>query len=226
MLIATFRLDFDAVALERAFTEAPDMAIEAERIAAHGTKWTMPCLWIAAADFDAVDEALATDPSVKEIVESDEFSDEKYYHLDWSDDVKERIDTYVGHEGSVLQAEATDDGWEIEFRFVSREQFDEFRMALREQGHSFELVNLYEPGSPRRTADEVTAAQRDALVTAVERGYYKVPRTITTRELAEELDVSHQSLSETLRRGTENLVAFHLMAAGDSERTRAGDFDG
>lgn len=215
MLIATFRLDLDAVALEQAFAEAPDMAIEAERIAAHSTRWTMPCLWIAAPDFDAVDEALAADPSVERIVETSEFSDEKYYHLDWDDDVKERIDTYVDRNGSILYAEATDDGWEVEFRFVSREQFDQFRASLREQGHTFELVELYEPGSPRQTGGEVTPAQRDALVTAVERGYYRVPREISTRELAEELDISHQSLSETLRRGTENMVTSHLMTTAD-----------
>lgn len=215
MLIATFRLDLDALALERAFENVPGMAIEAERIAAHSTKWTLPCLWVAAPDFEAVDEALATDPSVERIVDTNEFGDEKYYHLDWTEDVKERIDAYVDQEGSILQAEATRDGWEVEFRFVSREQFDQFRTAVREQGHSFELVDLYEPGSPRQSGGAVTSAQRDALVTAVERGYYEIPRQISTRELADELDVSHQSVSEILRRGTENMVTSHLMTTAD-----------
>lgn len=217
MLIATFRLGHDAVALEQAFTKAPDMAIEAERIAAHSTAWTMPCLWVAAPDFDAVDEALATDPSVERIVETNEFGDEKYYHLDWADDVEERIDTYVDQEGSVLQAEATEDGWEVEFRFVSREQFDEFRTTVRERGYTFELLDLFEPGSPRQTGGEVTPAQRDVLVTAVERGYYKIPRETSTRELAEELDITHQSVSETLRRGTENVITSHLVTTVDQK---------
>ena len=217
MLIATFHVDLDAVALEDAFTKVPDMVIEAERIAAHSTKWTMPCLWATAPDFDEVDEALATDPSVESIIETDEFSDEKYYHLEWDDDIKKRIDTYVDQEGSILQATATEDGWEVEFRFASREQFDEFRTMLREQGHTFELVDLYEPGSPRQTEGEVTPAQRDALVAAVERGYYKIPREISTRELADELGISHQSVSEILRRGTENMVTSHLVTTADDE---------
>lgn len=225
MLIATFHLDLDAVALEQAFTEVPSMAIEAERIAAHSTQWTMPCLWVAAPDFDAVDEALATDPSVERIIESNEFGDEKYYHLEWGNDVEERIDTYVDQEGSILQADVTEDGWEVEFRFVSREQFDQFRTTLREQGHAFELVGLYEPGSPRQTSGEVTPSQRDVLVTAVERGYYEIPREISTRELAKEFDISHQSLSETLRRGTENLVTTHLVTTADDEQSRGRDTD-
>lgn len=223
MLIATFHLNLDALALEHAFTQVPDMTIETERIAAHSTQWTMPCLWVSALDFEKVDEALATDPSVDEIVETQEFGDEKYYHLNWGNSVADRVDTYVDQGGSILQAKATSDGWEVEFRFVSREQFDQFRTTLREQGHAFELMDLYEPGSPRQTGGEVTPSQRDALVAAVEHGYYEVPREISSRELAEELDVTHQPLSEVLRRGTENLVTTRLVTTADDEELRESD---
>lgn len=216
MLIATFQLDLDAIALEQAFDSVSEMTVEAERIAAHSTQWTMPCLWIAADDFDAVDNALENDSSVDETVGSDEFGDEKYYHIDWDEETYERISSYIDKEGSILQANATDNGWVLEIRFVSRDQFDEFRTTLREQGHAFELLNIYEPGAPRQTEGEVTPAQRNALVTAVELGYYKVPREISTRELADELDISHQSVSELLHRGTENLVTTHLMTAANS----------
>lgn len=217
MLIATFRLDLGAVALEQAFDEVEGMTVEAERIAAHSTQWTMPCLWIAADDFDAVENALGNDLSIDEIVESCEFDDEKYYHIDWSEETYERISSYIDKEGAILRAAATDDGWILEIRFVSRDQFDEFRTTLQERGHVFELLNIYEPGAPRQTEGEVTPAQRNALVTAVELGYYKVPREISTRELADELDISHQSVSELLHRGTENLVTSHLVTtAADS----------
>lgn len=42
------------------------LEVKAERIAAHSTKWTMPCMWALADDFDAVDDALAGDPSVSD----------------------------------------------------------------------------------------------------------------------------------------------------------------
>lgn len=211
MLIATFRLELDAVALGRAFEEAPGMAVEAERIAAHSTQWTMPCFWIAAEDFDAVDDALRADPSVDRIVETAEFDDETYYHLDWSDAVDERVNAYVDREGSILQAEATAEGWEVQIRFTSRDQFDAFREALTERGHSFALLALFEPGAARESIGDLTPSQRDALVAAAEHGYYEVPRRITMRQLASELDVSHQSLSELLRRGTEKLIGSELV---------------
>lgn len=211
MLIATFRVEHGAVGLDRAFEERPGMVLEAARIAAHSTTWTMPCFWATDDDFDAVDEALAADPSVNRIVEGDEFDGEKFYHLDWADAVDERVTEYVDQEGSLLEARATDGGWEVQFRFVDRDQFDTFRELLVERDHSFELLELFEPGAPRQTVGEVTSAQREALVTATERGYYEVPRTVTTGDLAENLGTTQQSVSELLRRGTENLVRSSLI---------------
>lgn len=211
MLIATFQLEHDAVALEQAFANEPTMKVESERIAAHSTRWTMPCLWVAATDFEAADEALATDPSVERIVDVTEFTDERYYHLEWDDSVEKRVNSYIDQQGSILHAEATSRGWELRIRFVSRDQFDTFRETLNDEGHSFTLLDLIEPGSPRVSYGELTANQRDALVAAQEHGYYEVPRETSARELAEELGISHQSLSELLRRGTGNLIDSTLM---------------
>jgi len=75
-----------------------------------------------------------------------EFADETYYQLDWTDEVDERIDTYVDQRGSILDAEADADVWKLRIRFVSRDQFYAFRDDLSEQGAGFELRNLTEPG--------------------------------------------------------------------------------
>lgn len=217
MIIATVFLPPGAIALERAFREVPAMEVEAERVAAHSTEWVMPCIWLSAPDFDAVDEALAGDPSVSAIVGSDEFEDEKYYEIEWSEDVTRRIDMILDRDGSILHARASADGWRIEIRFGSRDRFREFRDRVRDRGLSFDLRGLSEPGSPRRASGEVTPDQRDALVLAVERGYYAVPRRATTRDLADELGKSHQAVSELLRRGVTNLVESSLAVDGRAD---------
>lgn len=193
------------------------MEIEAERIAATSTKWVMPCVWVANAEFDNIDDALANDPTVNTIVETAEFDDEKYYQLEWNDTVKQRINTYVDKEGSILNASASSDGWRIRIRFASQDQFDAFRDYLTEHGHSFQLQELIKPGSPRQSYGELTPDQRNALVTAMEHGYYEVPRDITARELAEELDMSHQAVSALLRRGTRNLINTLLTTEDSSD---------
>jgi len=216
MLIATFSLPHDAVALEYTFQELPELEVEAERIAAHSRAWVMPCLWAANAEFDATDEVLAADPTVDRIVDGYEFGDEKYYQLDWTGEVDERIDEYVDERGSILDAEATVRGWQLRIRFISRDQFDAFRDALTERGMSFQLRDLTEPGAPRQSFGSVTPEQRNALVVARERGYFDIPRDAEVSDIADELGISDQAVSERLRRGTANLVDATLTTTGES----------
>lgn len=210
MLIATCHLPHEAVALAEALADEPALEVEAERIAAHSTEWTMPCLWVSAPDLERAAVAIAADPTVATLVDAEEFGEEAYYHVEWSDHVQDRIDAYLDKEASILRATADADDWTLEIRFAAREQFEEFRAYLDEEGHSFRLRSLSESGSPRSAAGTLTPDQREVLESALEAGYFQVPRETTTRELAADLDRSHQSVSELLRRGTENLVAATL----------------
>ena len=212
MLRAAISVPPEALALDHVASAVPGIEIEAERIAAHSTEWVMPCLWIGGAEFDAVENAFGSDPSIDEIVASARFDEEAFYHVEWTDDVKRRIDSYLDKEGALLEARLADGEWLVELQFADREQFDEFRDQLAERGHSFRLLSLTEMTHPNHGVRNLTATQRDALVTAAERGYFRVPRETTTDELADELDISHQAVSELLRRGTENLVFSALTA--------------
>jgi predicted DNA binding protein len=206
MLNATFRLDPEAVALQETFRRLPDLVVDVERIAAHATESTMPCVWASGVDFEALDDALAADASVAEVIEDSEFPDEKYYRIDWSEGVERRVNAFIDHEASVLRAEADADGWRLGFRFVTREQFDAFREFLSERDYAFDLLDLAESDRHRNRYGGLTPTQCEALEIASERGYFEVPREVTTRDLAAELEVSHQALSELLRRATGNLV--------------------
>ena len=218
MLVGTFQLEHDAVALGEAFDAVAGLTVEAERVAAHSTKWTMPCLWVAHEDPEGAEAAIRADPTVDTVVETEAFDDETYYQLEWADAVEERVDAYVDQQASILQAAATDAGWRVQLRFADREQFDAFTDRLDEEDRSFELLDLVHAGDPRRSYGELTAAQHDALVAALEAGYYEVPRETTIRELADELGTSHQSLSELLRRGTGHLIESMTAAAAAGSR--------
>lgn len=89
MLLATFRIDLEGIALAATFDQLPDLEAKAERIAAHGTEWTMPCFWASSANFKGLDVAIEADPSVNSAVEATVFADEKYYQLEWADCVEE-----------------------------------------------------------------------------------------------------------------------------------------
>ncbi|GAB3673008.1 helix-turn-helix domain-containing protein [Halopiger thermotolerans] len=223
MLLAAFRIELDALALTDTFDQLPDLRFEAQRVAAHSTKWTMPCMWASNVDFDQLDTALADEPTVDTIVDATEFGDEKFYQLEWSADIEAKINAYVDSEASILHAEATADGWEIRIRFGTRDQFDAFRDVLAEAEYDYTLLELSRPDDPRHMGGKLTPAQRNALRRAKELGYYKVPREISTRELADELEMSHQNLSELLRRATDNLVDAAVRTTPTPEPIQATD---
>jgi predicted DNA binding protein len=215
MFIATFSIEPQGFALAYALDEVPEIAVEAERIAAHSTSWVMPCLWAAGGDFDAFDAALEADSTVEEVVEATDVGDEKYYQLEWSDDVIQHVDAAIDKEASILNAEAENGEWHLRVRFVSREQFEAFRDYLADQGLTFRLQNLTESTTPRQEMGGLTDAQRDALVAAVKAGYFAIPRNATMADVADGLGISEQAASERLRRGIDHLVKTILITASE-----------
>lgn len=211
MFVATFSLPAQGFALGHTLEATPDMTVAAERVAAHGTVQVMPCLWVTGGDFGTFDAALAADPTVERIIETEAFDDEAYYQVEWSDSVGEFVDALIDSEGSVLEAKASDGIWDLRIRFASREQLDRFQEYLARHDHPFQLRNLFEPRFPRQERGQLTGRQRDALVTAVEQGYYRIPRDVALDELAESLEISRQAASERLRRGIDQLVTSVLL---------------
>jgi predicted DNA binding protein len=57
----------------------------------------------------------------------------------------------------------------------------------------------------------LTSAQREALTVAYEAGYFDVPSKTTLDSLSDVLDVTSQSVSERLNRGTKKLVEATLI---------------
>ncbi len=64
---------------------------------------------------------------------------------------------------------------------------------------------------------ELTTRQRLALVTAVRRGYYRIPRPVTTAELSTELSISREAFEALLRKAENKLVSglFPYLVLGD-----------
>jgi hypothetical protein len=60
-----------------------------------------------------------------------------------------------------------------------------------------------------RETTSLTQCERDALYTALDQGYFAVPRDVPLSELADELDMADVELSEQLRRGTAALIQQH-----------------
>jgi predicted DNA binding protein len=54
---------------------------------------------------------------------------------------------------------------------------------------------------------ELTERQRTALVAAIGRGYYRIPRSVRTEELAESFGISRPAFEALLRKAENKLIA-------------------
>lgn len=90
--------------------------------------------------------------------------------------------------------------------FADRESLSAFYDTVA-NALSLDLLRVFE-GSNTATYGEfdLTDDQRDALVSAFEMGYSAVPKDASIQDLADDLEISPQAVSQCLRRGHANLV--------------------
>ncbi|WP_160134738.1 helix-turn-helix domain-containing protein [Halococcus salsus] len=70
---------------------------------------------------------------------------------------------------------------------------------------------------------QMTTEQQTALTEAAKAGYYEIPRSATAVEVAEQLGISHQALSERLRRAHSQLVDTHLRIDDGTDSHEGGE---
>lgn len=159
--------------------------------------------------------AAACEGSVhREVLKRTETECELYYHLR---DLRncESIGTlaaeYVGPD--VLFEVERDRGRETWTVMMETEDgiglfYDAIQVSLRE-GIRFEFGNIGQASQRRKALfarKNLPPEQREALVEAVQRGYYEKPRQITLEELSEELDCPRSTLSYRLRSAESKLA--------------------
>jgi DNA-binding CsgD family transcriptional regulator len=77
-------------------------------------------------------------------------------------------------------------------------------------GVSPELRKLGEYDGPDRPMEQLTDRQRHVLQVAYEEGYYEVPRSASTEDVAAEVGIDPSTVAEHLQRAERNLLTQHL----------------
>ena len=114
--------------------------------------------------------------------------------------------------GLTMESWSNGRGWNVRLQLPDREALSELWQFCEGEDISFELVRMFRQdewtrGEPAR----LTAAQRDALVTAHEAGYFEEPREASLSDVAESLDISPTAVGGRIRRGTAELVETVLL---------------
>ncbi|MFC7131872.1 MULTISPECIES: helix-turn-helix domain-containing protein [Salinibaculum] len=209
-VIAEFRVQSSGFVLSQALDAVPD--VELEVVQEVGTDADRPYLfiWVSGEDFDRFESAMAADPTVEDVERYIELETQVLYRLRISEETD--IVTYsvwVEVGADQLEARYVDGWWYNRYRFPDREALSEVREWCDEVGVEFDLTRVYtddaEPGSLG-----LTEPQREVLRVGYELGYFEVPREATVSDIADELDISGQAVSERLRRGHRTLVGQSL----------------
>lgn len=198
-------------ALSETFDVVPDATVETVRVAAHNPRSVMPFVRAETPKTGKLDGALRADRTTKRVTSLSEDDDCALYRIRWGPQVRQSIETFVQADGSLLGAYGEADRWKLRLLFPDQASVSKTYNNWRDNSidPSIQRVNGVSDMIDYNGID-LSACQQETLIEAFETDYYDVPRGITLDGLADELDVSHQALSERLRRGHRNLIATTL----------------
>ncbi|WP_135822398.1 helix-turn-helix domain-containing protein [Halostella litorea] len=199
-IIAELTIPTSEFALGQTLQAIPDITVEFERVVTHSQEWVMPFLWVKTDDMETVHREITADPTVEEATVADQFDGVVLYQIRWSAEIRELINAIFDQSGVLIEGTANASNWDILVQFDNHQSLGKIKEYFQPGRTAFTLERLYSPETPREVEFNLTAAQRDTLVMAIERGFFEVPRETTLEDLASELDITSTAVSERLRR--------------------------
>lgn len=176
----------------------------------------VPLLWVHEHDRDAFEQRVREHAAVERLREIETHEDSVLYSFRWKLDTDELFRMLVDNDAHLLDATGCAEQWEFELRFPSHDALSTFRDTCEEAAISIDIQRIYNPTKPDvGPFYGLSKPQREALTAAVSEGYYSIPRGISTKELAGQLDISDQATTERLRRAIITLTEHTLLADGN-----------
>ncbi len=208
-------------ALAATLDTVPEATFDCEKLVETGDDSVMPLLWVRAPDFGALDDAIESDPTVREVKLLTDLGEERLYRMEWVDQIPIVLRMITNSEATILSAATDGDHWVLRVLYPSREGLSDTAEFCESRGLTFDVRSVREMEGEPSGRHGLTEAQYEALVAAAEGGYFAVPREVELGALADDIGVSHQALSERIRRGVEALVVDTLLIGGDATKERA-----
>ncbi|MDL5363037.1 helix-turn-helix domain-containing protein [Halalkalicoccus sp. NIPERK01] len=213
--IVQTRIPADRFLLAETMARGPDLVYEAEPFVLSDSD-LFPYLWVrnhTDVDFEVHAEG---DPTVRAVERLAAFDHEILYRVHWNrhGGVGAAVEAIVDEPSAVLQASGRDGEWEVKLRFDSKAAASAFHDACAATDVRLHISQVHREDGPRTSQWSLTTGQRQALVTALEMGYFDVPRGATAEEVSDALGISDAALSQRLRRATTNLVSNTITIGG------------
>lgn len=209
--VARFSLAADAVALGGLFDRDPAASVELDPAVAAPDDLALVVVRTDDLDRTSVDEVLRADPAFDRVERFGGCENAWEYGVRWDDEVCSLVGRIVDENAVLTSVTACDGRWYLRITARDRSVLLTVHELLGEFDPSAECLSIATlDGTEQSARCVLTEKQRRTVMAAFEAGYYDVPRKATTEEIADELGVSHQALSERFRRAHAELVRAHL----------------
>lgn len=211
--VAELRIPADDTVLANTLEYVPGLSCDVEQVIVADQFG----LWFGGADYSTVETALSADQTVERFRYMATEEERHLFSVEFTDAGVNPFSAVVEAGGAVLAASIDDAIWTLRLRVHERESVSEIYEHIEAHGPHVDIVRLCALSHSTAESFGLTEEQYSAIVEAIEHGYFEIPRQISLEELAAELGISHQALSERLRRAYQTLAAKELETA-DRER--------
>ena len=219
-VVLEFTIDADQFQLGDSLSGYQDTTFELERVVPTSNH-VIPFIWLTTdADLDTVLEAFETKlidrPGITDVRALDRIENGALYRVTWKVPEKDIIDGLVQTDATVLDARSQSGArWEFRVRFPNHDHLAQFQNILIENEVTVHINRIYTftEETDRRRQFGLSSEQREALVLALRRGYFTSPREVSLDELANELDITKQAVSDRIRRGNEKVLETTLLSS-------------
>jgi predicted DNA binding protein len=206
MTTARFDLAAADFALAELFERVPDATVELEPAVANPDGHALLVVETEASRHDT-DLALRESPDTA-AVEAFGGDEQRWrYRVTWDGDTRRLIQQLVTTGVTLVGVHGTTGRWKLRLVAPERAAIARAYDVFEDRGCDFHCRSITAGEGTWPSHIGLSDKQRAALTKAFEVGYYDVPREATAQELAGDLDISHQALSERLRRAHRGLIA-------------------
>lgn len=216
-VVATVAVPTTTFPLETLVRNHPETTVRLVQVIPDETSF-VPYFWVENGGVATIDSAL------RDGEHSDSFEivyvagPNTLVRVEWSEAANGFIDLVYSTGGTVFEGVGALDSWRFQLRFDERADLSTFYRECGNRNITVDVLGIHTSGVSDGSEPglgpgvELTDIQRETLLTALEVGYFDVPRETNLTDLAAKLGVSDTATSQRLRRGIAALLEQTLAA--------------
>lgn len=173
-------------------------------------------------DFDRFERALERDHTIDSFERVVTHGTEAVYSFEFAPEATVFSGAISEVNGISLDWTNDDAAWVVRVWLPDRQALAALWEYATEHDVEFSLERVSDYANPVDSEPSLTDSQREALLLALEMGYFEEPRAATLEEVATALDISQPAAGGLLRRGIRRLLVSTVAAGTADESADAG----